>query len=172
MKFLQFLRKIDLCVLIPYLAYAFFVNCMTVFVEYNYLIFDIPYIAVVLGCVFILGASVFIYKMYHRDFSDKKWMIIYLSWFVFIPIVYNLILLILLDSLYDFSGVFLGGLGSFIYRLLVIAICVIALIIFFVVRFIVSKRHAKGKYADPEKIIIIKNVFNIALLVNDELKQS
>ena len=158
----RFLRKIDLCVLILYLAYAFVVNFLSFFVDYQYLKFDMPTAAAVIACVVIMAVSVFIYRSFHKDTSDKKWLWIYLSWFVFIPLIYNIAICTVFDyALYDYTGVFFGGLGQFIYRLFILGICLLALVIFCIVRLILRKRREKGKFTDPEKTVLVKDHLNL-----------
>ena len=162
----RFLRKIDLCVLIPYLAYTFAVNFMSLFVEYQYLKFEIPTAAVAAACVVIMAISVLIYRYFHKDTSDIKRLWIYLSWFVFLPLIYNIALCFIFDStLYDYTGVFFGGLGQFIYRLIIIGICLVALVIFCIVRLIVRKRHEKGRFSDPEKTTLVKDHINLIVFI-------
>lgn len=163
--FIKLLRRIDLCWLVPYMIYTFFVNYTSVFYRYDKLKFNVPF-AVAFLCFFVIaGVSVFIYRNYRRDTSNSKWLWIHLSWFIFIPILYNIIIMIASKDLYDTSGEFLAGLDQVLIRIFIIAVCVAALIVFGIGRYVSWKKEEKGKEADPEMVQAIKDYFNVVLLI-------
>ena len=161
-KLKKLLRRIDLCILILYLAYAFIINGTTVFIDYRHLTFQLPLAVVIVGYAFILALSVYVYRSFHKEPSDKQRRLIYLGWFAILPGILNLILLLVFESdlLYDYSGVFFGGLAQFLYRLGAMAVCAAFLILFAIVNFIVKNRRQKGKspktmslfYHQPRKL--------------------
>ena len=164
--FIGLLRKIDLCWLVPYMIYTFIVNFGTLFIDYDRLVFHVPFAGAVLGFLVIAAGSIYVYRNYRRDTSNTKWLWIHLSWFIFIPILINFLMLSPLGTgLYDFSGEFLEGLGQGVFRMILIGICFAALIVFAIGRYVSWKREEKGKEMDPEMVQVIKDFFNIVLLV-------
>ena len=143
-KLKKLLRRIDLCILILYLAYAFIINGTTVFIDYRHLTFQLPLAVVIVGYAFILALSVYVYRSFHKEPSDKQRRLIYLGWFAILPGILNLILLLVFESdlLYDYSGVFFGGLAQFLYRLGATKNFVAA------VNVVVEKRMALGFHVD------------------------
>ncbi len=165
-RIIRFLRKIDFIVVLLCLVYSFFVNCLTVIVDYKFLIFRVPLLVVIITCIAILAVSVFVLRYYRQDTDNNLRIIIYLSWFVYIPIIYNLLFMFIIDDIiYDLSGVFFGSLGLFVFRIILIAVCVLALGIFVSARLIIRIRHNKGKYIDAEKLGKVKDYIHAVLLL-------
>lgn len=164
--FVGLLRKIDLCWLVPYMIYTFFINYLTLFIDYDRLVFHVPFAVAVIGFFPIAAVSIYVYRNYRRDTSNTKWIWMHLSWFVFIPILINFLMLSPLGTgLYDFSGDFLEGLGQGVFRMILIGICFAALIVSAIGRYVSWKREEKGKEMDPEMVQVIKDYFNIVLFV-------
>ncbi len=135
------------------------------FIDFNHLVFKLPLFVVIAGYALILAVSVYVYRSFHKEPSDRQRKLIYLGWFAILPGILNLILLLIyeFDLLYDYSGVMFGGLGQFLYRLFAMAVCVLYLIVFAIVNFIVKKRRQKGKRIDPEKVARIKDELNLLI---------
>ncbi len=165
-KIVRLLGKMDFCVVLICMIYSFFVNCMSIIVDYEYLVFNVPDVAAVIICILVIIFSIFILKYYQKNKFDKKHMAVYLSWFVAAPVIYNIFFIFIgSDALYDYTNVLFGGLGNFVYRIFVIALAVTALIIFIIARVITNVRHKKGKYIKPETVIKIKAYIHAVLFI-------
>ena len=164
--FVRLLRKIDLCWLVPYMIYTFVVIFGSLFIDYDRFVFHMPFAGAVLGFLVLAAISIYVYRNYRKDTSKSKWLWIHLSWFIFIPILINSILLTPMSSgLYDFSGDFFGGLGQGVIRMFLIGICVVAFIVFCIGRYASWKREEKGKEMDTEMVSVIKDFMNVVLFI-------
>lgn len=172
-RLIRFLRKVDYFSMLPYIIYSFFVNCMSVFVDYQKLKISVPLPAVIAGCALILLVSIFVFTNYHKDTTNTAWMIIFLSWYAIIPIIYNIILIIIigLGGLYSFSGIILGGLDQGIFRIVIIVVCILALILFAVIRLLFRKSQVSsavtmfdGNDEETEYVDTTKDFINLGVL--------
>ena len=87
--------------------------------------------------------------------------IVYITFFCFAPIAICLLQFLLVHFIYDFSGVFLGGLGLAIVSAFAVILCIGALGVSFIAVCIKKYLAKKGKTIDKDRFTVIKDIINI-----------
>ncbi len=160
-KFILFLRKTDPLILVLHVVWSYFTLMLPLFTEYESLIIDIPEAVVNICCVLIGIAAIVIKILYFRNKEDIRMKIVYITFFCFAPIAICLLQFLLVHFIYDFSGVFLGGLGLAIVSAFAVILCIGALGVSFIAVCIKKYLAKKGKTIDKDRFTVIKDIINI-----------
>ncbi|MCR5797435.1 MAG: hypothetical protein K6G63_05905 [Eubacterium sp.] len=167
-RIIKFMGKIDLAVVLFIILYALLINVMTVLVDHENMKHELPEPFPCIIAITIIVISVIVFRYYLGEATNRVRMWICLTWFVIFPTLTNFILINsdqLQDYLYDYTGVFLGGLGQFLYRFMALILCGITTVVFVIVRLIIRKRRIRGKTMTPEKVRCLKEHLHFGILV-------
>ena len=162
--FILFLRRIDLFSSVLHIIWALIIS-ITIFADCGYLNIELPVIVSYVCTAVIVVLELLVKCYFFADISDKKRIIVYLSYNIFIPVIINFIMLACMDFLYDYSGVFLGGLGQWIIRMVGFGLYALALIVYGIVCFVRKRRRNLNKSFDTHRLIRIKDILNLWVVV-------
>ncbi len=160
-KLVSFLDRIDLFMSLLWILWALILVYSSIFIDYNHFIIDIPDIVAYVSLGFVVILTLVIKNYCSKDSADSKRKKIFLGWNAVFPLIYNIILLILMDKLYDFSGVFLGGFTSQLMRIINIVLSIVFIIIYYVRIHIRNRASQKGKVINTDRLRPVKSVLNI-----------
>ena len=162
----RFIDKTDLFVTVFWIVWALEMVYMSIFVDCNYLCFEVPVFVQILGAVITVILAIIIKRCCFSDnFNDDKTVLFY-GWNAVGPLLYNLVFFALAESkLYDYSGVLLGGLFQGILRIFNIALAIIFLIVNAIIKRVRRKKEADGITQDPDRYKTLKRFLGIATLV-------
>ena len=162
----RFLEKIDFALSLFWCGWSFLVLWCSLFFDCDRLIIEIPYWVAVPFTVPLAALTLWTWYLYRRDPESAPRMWIFLGVNAIGPLVYNAVMLFLADYLYDYSGVFLGGLGQLVIRILLMGLCAVFLIAFGIVWAVRRHRTREGKELSESAREVwadVKSVLNAVL---------
>ena len=161
-KLAVFLNRIDFTLSLFCILWSFLLVWYSVFMDYQYLVFDIPPEFAGLCVLPVSVAAIGIKRYYEKEKTDLKRALVYVSCNGILPGIYNLVMLFFGDLLYDYSGVFLGGIGQFVFRIAFLILSAVFIAVFWLIRYL---RKQKAGHFDliHEKMQKLRSIINLLL---------
>ena len=162
-----FINRIDLFVSVLWTLWALDQVFLSIFVDYDQLRFELPFFVVIIGAVATAVGAILIKRYWEKGPKDFKHKAVLLGWNALIPIVYNLIFMLVIETglVYSYAGVFFGELGQWIFRAFNIILAIVYIIVFVIVNHVSKKRRKNGKEFSRESFEGFLHILNALIFV-------
>ena len=164
-KFVSIVNKLDVFFNLFFIIWALLIEWYSVFVDWKYLKADLSEKIAFIFIPITIAVAIIIKRIYYKAPDNKKRKAAFLIWNAAFPLLYNIVFFFLMDRLYEYSGVFLGGITQYLARIMNMILPGFFLAVYITVKVIQKKRRENGKEMKPEKVKKIKTILNVTLSI-------
>ncbi len=152
--FIKFLNRIDFAISFFYVLWSIVVIWNSIFIDFEYFKTDISPLEAGL-CIIPIAVIEILVKIYYcKNKNSNGRIALFALWNIGVPVAANTLMFVFYEQIYDYNGVFMGGVGMAIMRYAVYVMCALFALVFAITVTVRKVRAAKkAKREEKEKYI-------------------